>query len=98
MTRITNWIVAIVAHLWARVTARLLPEWRSWWRAWSMRLAAVAAVIITYLSAAPDALSAALNALPSDIRATLPAWIGPAVFLLLFVARYWDQRKEAGGA
>lgn len=80
----------------ARIEARLVPEWRSWWRAWSMRLAALAALIVTYLAAAPDALSAALNALPADVRATLPAWIGPALFVVLFFARYWNQQKDAG--
>ena len=95
--RMIDALVSPVRAAWARIDARLLPDWRSWHRAWSMRIAAIAAVAISYLSYAPDALNAALNAVPHDLRATLPAWIGPAVFAVLFFARFWDQSKGKRG-
>lgn len=73
---------------------KLVPEWRAWWKLWSMRLGLIATAALTYLLAAPDALQSALNALPPDIRATLPVWVGPLCFGALFVARFWNQAKH----
>jgi len=81
----------MIARLKAWLDARLLPYWHVWYKHASMWLGALAAAAATYLLAVPDSLQWALNALPPDIRATLPAWVGPLAFGLIFLARFWKQ-------
>lgn len=73
---------------------KLLPYWHEWYKHATMWLATIAAAIVSYLAAAPNALNDALNMLPRDVRDTLPAWIGPLVFFGLFLARFWDQGRS----
>ncbi|NIJ34346.1 hypothetical protein [Sphingomonas oligoaromativorans] len=84
----------MIARIKAWLDGQLLPHWHQWYKHVSMWLATAAAAVIAYLTAVPSALNDALHMLPDSIRATLPAWIGPTVFFLLFVARFWDQRKD----
>jgi len=72
---------------------RFVPAWRVWWRLWSMRLAAVFAGLVAYLTAVPNAMKDALDALPPFLHDSIPAWIGPLLFVLLFLARFWNQKK-----
>lgn len=65
-----------------RLRPRLIAEWRSAWRYWSIRIAAIGA-----------ALSGAWVALPADTRALIPGaqWIGLLLFGLTIAARLVDQ-------
>lgn len=84
----------MIARIKSWLDARLLPYWHSWYKHVSMWIATAAAAAIAYLTAAPAALNDALHMLPDGVRASLPAWIGPTTFLLLFLARFWDQGKD----
>lgn len=71
---------------WAPVRACLIDDARLWWRFWSMRLAAFGAIVTALAQWFPDALSAAWNAIPSDMRAYLPAPLLHSIPAILFVA------------
>ena len=71
---------------WAPLRARLIDDTRLWWRFWSMRLAALGAVVTALAQWFPDTLSAAWNAIPSDMRASLPAPLLHSIPVILFVA------------
>jgi hypothetical protein len=71
---------------WAPVRARLIDDARLWWRFWSMRLAALGAIATALAQWFPDVLSAAWNAMPSDMRASLPAPLLHSIPVILFVA------------
>lgn len=77
--------------------ARLIDDARLWWRFWSMRLAALGAIVTASAQWFPDALSAAWNAIPPDMRALLPAPLLHSIPVVLFaaimVARVVAQRK-----
>jgi len=71
---------------WAPVRARLIDDARLWWRFWSMRLAALGAIVSALAQWFPDALSAAWNTMPYDMRAYLPAPLLHSIPVILFVA------------
>jgi len=72
---------------------KFVPSWRMWWKLWTMHLGVLAAALATYLTAVPNAMRDALDSLPPFLRDSIPAWIGPLLFVLLFVARFWNQTK-----
>jgi len=84
---------------WALVRARLIDDARLWWRFWTMRLAAFGAIVTALAQWFPDALSAAWNAMPYDMRAYLPAPLLHSIPVILFVAimvaRIVVQKKAA---
>jgi hypothetical protein len=47
---------------------KLIPDWYLSWRLWSVRLAAIGALLSALIAGAPDALLAAWNALPDEVR------------------------------
>lgn len=73
--------------------SKLVPAWRVWWKLWSMRLGAAFAVLMTYLTAAPQAFNEALAMFPPWLRDSLPFWVGPVGLALLFLVRFWNQKK-----
>src|SRR5690606_6626693 len=58
----------------------LVPEWRLWWRLWSVRLPVLGGAILTFIEAFPDAFVSFWLAAPPDIRAAIDPetirWIG----------------------
>lgn len=70
---------------------KLVENWRNSWRWWSMRLNAMAAVMITYVLAAPDVLLGVLNSLPADLRAVFPPMVGIVLFALVAAVRLYNQ-------
>lgn len=73
---------------------KLVPAWRVWWKTISMRLGVIVAALMTYLTAVPQAMQQALDALPNWMRDSIPTWIGPVILAILFFARFWDQTKK----
>lgn len=71
--------------------ARLVDDWRSSWRWWSMRLNALASLMIAYVLASPEVLLTTLNQLPPEIRAYVPPFAGIALFLFVAAVRLWKQ-------
>lgn len=73
---------------------KLVENWRQSWRWWSMRLNAAAALLITYVLAAPDVLLSVLNSLPADTRAVFPPAAGIVIFLLVAGVRLYKQNHK----
>ena len=73
---------------------KLVPTWRVWWKTISMRLGVIVAAFMTYLTAVPQAMQQALDALPNWMHDSIPTWIGPVILAVLFFARFWDQTKK----
>ena len=78
--------MTLLCKWWAPLRGRLIDDARLWWRFWSMRLAALGAVVTALAQWFPDALSAAWNAMPSDMRGLLPAPLLHSIPVILFVA------------
>jgi hypothetical protein len=78
--------MTLLRRWWAPVRARLIDDARLWWRFWSMRLAALGAIVTASAQWFPDAFSTAWNAIPLDMRAYLPAPLLHAIPMILFVA------------
>lgn len=70
----------------AAVRARLIDDAGRWWRFWSIRLAALGALITAFAQWFPDTLASVWNALPADMRELLPAPLLHSIPVILFVA------------
>lgn len=77
---------------------KLLPDWRKARHWWSVRFAALGALVTGLPILAPDALQALWNSAPAEVRQLLPAHIGRAItcalFVAVIVARIIKQRKS----
>lgn len=72
----------------------LIDEARSWWRMWSVRLAAFAGVVAAYLAASPEDTQALLGLLPEGPwRVLASVAIGLTVFALATGTRLVKQGK-----
>jgi len=75
----------------------LVPDWRSWWRMWTIWFQGAAALFFSYLTAVPDAAFQIWAILPSDIRSTFPpAYVQYGGIVLIFLgilARLVKQPK-----
>jgi len=78
--------MTLLRKWWAPIRARLIDDARLWWRFWSMRLAAVGAIVTAFAQWFPDMLSAGWNAIPPDMRTYLPAPLLHSIPVILFVA------------
>lgn len=74
---------------------KLVEDWRSCWRWWSMRLNALAAVLIGYFLASPEVLLVTLNQLPPELRAYVPPAAGLVIFVLVALVRLWKQEAKS---
>jgi len=79
---------------WAR--ARLIDDARYWWRMWSLRLAAIGSIIISYVLASPDILLRTMNDLPPDLRGYFPPVAGFMLFGLVTTVRLYKQGIKDG--
>lgn len=74
---------------------QLVPNWKSIWRFWSMRLVAAGTAITSILLVSSDAALFVWNQLPADLKEKLPpeqvAFLGVAITALSFVARVLKQ-------
>lgn len=80
----------------------LVPEWRAFWKRWSVQFGALAASAIGAILAQPNLLFTVLNYLPADpvqrgIAATgiaLFIWFAPTILVLL---RQGNLGEKPGG-
>ncbi len=76
---------------------QLIPHWREAWRYWSLRLTTLGTLLITYLTASPEAVLQAWAVLPEDIKAFLPPnyskFVAIGILALGAVARIIKQPK-----
>ena len=79
--------------MWGKFKDKFVDEVKDWYRHASMWLAGIAAIVLPLLGAWPDLLLQILQQLPADMRAYMPLWLTPMLFGLLFVTRYWKQKK-----
>lgn len=76
----------------------LIDNAGSWWRFWSVRLAALAGVVAAYLAANPDQTQDLLNVLPDGPPRVLASiGIGVFVFALATGARLVRQPEKEDG-
>ena len=79
----------------ALLKPELIPNWKSAWRFWSVRLAIAGSAITGILIASPEAAMFAWNQLPEDLKSQIPprytAFIGVGVYVLSIVARMMKQ-------
>lgn len=74
--------------------AKLVPQWRIWWKLHSIQLGIVVSAAFSAFFADPQVLVYWIHQLPPAIQTSLPFWVGPAVAVLIFLARFWDQHKS----
>lgn len=82
------------ASLWVRLRARLVDDWRTAWRWWSVRAAALFGVLATALLATPETLVSVIHSLPAEMRGWVPPIAGPALFALIVLIRLWKQGER----
>ena len=79
---------------------KLIDGWRQSWRLWSVRLSALGALLMAAALGSPDALLAAWNIMPDEVRSLVPdrisSWIAMALFATTIGVRLIRQRGEAG--
>lgn len=78
----------------AWINAKLVPQWRIWWKLHSIQLGIVVSAAFSAFLADPSQLVNWINQLPPAIRDSLPYWVGPLAAVLIFLARFWDQHKS----
>lgn len=77
-----------------KVRARFVSEARYWYKHLSMQLAALVTMLTVFLLQSPDIIISVLNSMPHELRAWMPAWLGPVMFGVVFIARYWKQTPK----
>lgn len=73
---------------------QLVATWRTAWRMWSVRLAAVAGILATILSANPALLLGLIAFMPDGaLRYVAAAAVGAVVFIIPTITRLAQQSK-----
>jgi len=76
---------------------RLIEQWRSFWRMWSLRFTAMGTVLLSWITMSPDILIAAWANLPDEVKAYIPQQylmhVTIALFVLGMVSRLVKQEK-----
>lgn len=80
---------------------KLVDDWRKWYRLWSIKLNAIGAALLAAFIAYPSMMLEIWNSImPAEVKELLPAQIGLAIPLALFiaamVARVIKQEKLNG--
>lgn len=75
----------------------LVPEARSWWRLWSIRLNALGLAILAWVQIDPVSVLVVWNMMPPSVARVLPSsvvvWFGMGLFALAMIARLVVQKK-----
>lgn len=77
--------------LWCRVRDRLVDDWRTAFRWWSVRIAIAFGFVATYLLAAPETLVQVIHSLPPELRGWVPPALGPIITALIVGIRLYKQ-------
>ena len=76
---------------------KLVDNWRTWHKRWSVWLGTLGTAIVSLLVAWPDAAIKAWAILPAELRAAIPSkympLIGVAVFVVSMLAQLVQQKK-----
>lgn len=76
---------------------QLIPYWKSSWRLWSVRFAAIGVALWSYILAFPESAITAWNMLPDDIKSFIPAdwqrYVTLLIFVLTLTSRLVQQKK-----
>lgn len=79
---------------------KLVDEWRSAWRWWSIQLNALGNMLLVALLSFPDIAQQVWVALPDEARAMLPErvayWVPVIILIASGVARLVQQEKKDG--
>lgn len=75
----------------------IITEARTLWRYWSVKLAAVAGLIVAYLMSDPTLLPRIVDAVPVGWRPAVSVLVGFAAFALPTIARRLPQTPKDGG-
>lgn len=78
----------------AWLNAKLVPQWRIWWKLHSIQLGLLVSAAITAFVADPSQLIVWIHKLPPAVQDSLPYWTGPLVGVIIFLVRFWDQHKS----
>lgn len=85
-----------------KTTMKLIPEWRLFFKLWSVKLGILGTSITGLLVSSPDAALYAWNLLPVDLKAVIPpTWtplIGVFVFVMSMLAKLIKQDKLSAEA
>lgn len=80
---------------------KLISQWRSFWRMWSLRLNAIGVALLGYVALSPDLILNSWNMLPNELKQIIPRdyllWITGLIFVLAMVARVIKQEKIPPG-
>ena len=86
--------MTLLAKWRAWLCARLIDDWHRAYTFSSIRLAAIGALIETFVQAFPGTASEVWNAMPQDLRALLPSWLTgsfPILLLLWLPLTYFGE-------
>src|SRR5690606_19647404 len=76
---------------------QLIPQWRLWWRLWSVRLPLIGLAVLAFFLELPDVALSVWLALPADLKSYLPPdfgkYLGYAIILGTPIARVIRQRR-----
>lgn len=76
---------------------KLIPNWKSMWRAWSVRLNALGLTILAWFALDPVSLLAVWNMMPPAVHDIIPtqflSGVGAILFALSMIARLVKQPK-----
>ena len=78
---------------------KLIEQWRSFWRMWSLRFTALGTALLGWITLSPDIIIAAWANLPDEIKAYIPQqylmYITIGLFVLGMVSRLIKQESIA---
>jgi len=76
---------------------KLIEQWRSFWRMWSLRFTALGTALLGWITVSPDVITLAWNSLPVEMKQYIPEqylmYITIALFVLGMVSRIIKQEK-----
>lgn len=79
------------------IRLRLIEQWRSFWRMWSLRFTALGTALLGWITVSPDVITSAWNSLPDEIKAYIPQeylmYVTLTLFVLGMVSRLIKQEK-----
>jgi hypothetical protein len=67
------------------IRLKLIDEWRSFWKLWSVRFNTAGTFLLGWLVLAPDYLITGWSLLPEDVKAFIPVQYMGHIALVLFV-------------
>ena len=74
----------------------MMEDFKTWWKLYSVKLAALVSAASAVLTANPELVTGLLAIIPIDPlpRLIMAAGVGAVVFLFPFLARIWPQNVE----